>query len=130
MPDVLNFNADKFEVKTCKRDGKSITYRAFTGIKYCSLPVSDIQTLNLFVPESFYEGKEINGYGLKTAPIFIQNTVGGYMEGKPDEPGDDFLGLTNTIFKGLEHGYVVVSPGIRGRNTGLIPDKKKGNCRK
>lgn len=119
MSDVLQFNADRYEVKKCEREGRSISYRAFTGISYCATPVSDIQKLNLFVPEDYYEGKEINGYNLKTAPIFIPNTVGGYMEGRLDEPGADFLGRTNTIFKGLEHGYVVVAPGIRGRNTGL-----------
>ncbi len=120
MTDELQFNADNYNVKTCNRDGITIRYRAFEGIVYCANPVSDIQQMNLFVPEAFYEGRQINGYTLKTAPIFIPNTVGGYMEGKPDAPGDDFLGRTNTMFKGLEHGYVVVAPGIRGRNTGLI----------
>lgn len=119
MSDNLQFNADKYEVKTCDRDGETIRYRAFCGIVYCEKPVSDIQKMNLFVPEDYYEGKEIGGYGLKNAPIFIPNTVGGYMEGNLDEPGADFLGRTNTIFKGLKHGYVVVAPGIRGRNTGL-----------
>ncbi len=120
MLDRLQFNADKYEIRTCKRDGITIKYRAFMGIVYCDKPVSDIQKFNLFVPEVYYEGKEINGYGLKRAPIFIPNTVGGYMEGGLDEPGEDFLGRTNTIFKGLLHGYVIVAPGIRGRNTGLV----------
>ncbi len=115
----LHFNADKYEVKTCERDGEQLRYRAFEQITYCEKPVDEIQKLNLFVPEIYYEGREINGYSLKTAPIFIPNTVGGYMEGKLDEPGADFMGRTNTIFKGLKHGYVVVAPGIRGRNTGL-----------
>lgn len=120
MTDVLQFKADNYVVKTCERDGITVRYRAFEGIVYCADPVSDIQRMNIFVPEEFYDGKRINGYALKTAPIFIPNTVGGYMEGRPDEPGDDFLGRTNTIFKGLEHGYVVVAPGIRGRNTGFV----------
>ncbi|MBE5858540.1 MAG: alpha/beta hydrolase [Butyrivibrio sp.] len=119
MSDNLQFNADKYEIKTCERDGVTIRYRAFSEIVYCEKPVSDIQKLNLFVPENYYEGTKINGYSLKSAPIFIPNTVGGYMEGVLDEPGKDFLGRTNTIFKALKHGYVVVAPGIRGRNTGL-----------
>jgi hypothetical protein len=120
MEDLLQFNADNYEVKECERDGIIVTYRAFTDITYCANPVSDVQKLNLFVPEKYYHGAEINGYSLKSAPIFIPNTVGGYMEGRLDEPGVDFLGRTNTIFKALNHGYVVVAPGIRGRNTGLI----------
>ena len=123
MSDLLRFNADKYEVKECERDGKVIKYRAYKDIPYCEKPLSSIQKLNLFVPEEYFEGREINGYSLKTAPIFIPNTVGGYMEGNLDEPGADFLGRTNTIFKGIAHGYVVVAPGIRGRNTGLMSEE-------
>ncbi|MBR1757382.1 MAG: alpha/beta hydrolase [Lachnospiraceae bacterium] len=120
MSENLIFPVNQFEVKTCERDGQTICYRSFENITYCANPKHDIQKLNLFVPEIFYEGACINGYDLKTAPIFIPNTVGGYMEGPTDVPGVDFLGRTNTIFKALQHGYVVVAPGIRGRNTGLV----------
>ena len=99
MSDVLMFNADNYEVKTCEINGKTLRFRAFMGISYCSEPVADIQKLNLFVPEAFYEGKEINGYTLKTAPIFIPNTVGGYMEGRCDEPGGDFVVFANKAKK-------------------------------
>lgn len=43
--------------------------------------------MNLFVPESYYEGTSINGYDLLSAPVFMPNTVGGYMPGPADEPG-------------------------------------------
>lgn len=118
MADTLKFNTEQYELKTCERDGKKIEFRVFMGIVYCANPVNEIQKMNIFVPEKFYYGKEINGYNIKTAPIFIPNTVGGYMEGPLDEPGLDFLGRTNTLFKALEHGYIAVAPGIRGRNTG------------
>lgn len=73
--------------------------------------------MNLFVPESYYEGTSINGYDLLSAPVFMPNTVGGYMPGPADEPGaNPFLqGKPNTIFRALQHGYVVASPAIRGR---------------
>ena len=73
----LRFNGEKYEVKTCELAGKTITYRAFEGIEYCEKPVDEIQKLNIFVPEEFYEKGEVNGYTLKTIPIFMPNSVGG-----------------------------------------------------
>ncbi len=119
MEQSLFFQEEAYEVKTCEANGRTIRYRAFMGIPYCANPVSSIQKLNLFVPEAYYHGKEINGYSLHTAPIFMPNQVGGYMEGHLDEPGvDRHRGKVNSVFLALEHGYVVASAGIRGRNTG------------
>lgn len=118
MSDALQFNTDKFEVKTCTLEGRSITYRAYEGISYCTKPVDPIQKLNLFVPEVYYQGEEMNGYGLYTAPIFMPNTVGGYMPGPADEPGIDHKGRINSVFEALNHGYVVAAAGVRGRTSG------------
>ena len=119
MSDKLKFDVDNYEHKTCELDGRVIKYRAYMGITYCEKPVDDIQKLNIFVPEAFYENETVNGYTLKTVPIFMPNTVGGYMEGPADEPGRNFLGIINATFEALEHGYVVACAGIRGRNTGM-----------
>lgn len=56
---------------------------------------------------------------MHTAPIFMPNTVGGYMPGPADEPGKDFKGRINSIFRALKHGYIVVSAGVRGRTSGV-----------
>lgn len=114
----LTFRPDEYEVKTLSCKGKSISYRAYTGLYYCALPKDPIQKLNLFAPEIYFSGGTISGYDLHSAPIFIPNTVGGYLPGHCDEPGTDWKGNLNSIFLALEHGYVVVSPGIRGRTTG------------
>jgi hypothetical protein len=119
MNDKLRFDDKKYEVKTLELNGETITYRAFEKIDYCENPVAEVQKLNIFVPECFYQGEEINGYQLKNAPVFVPNTVGGYMEGPIDQPGRDFKGKINTAFRALQHGYVVVCPGIRGRSTGM-----------
>lgn len=119
----LRFNGEKYEVKTCELDGKTITYRAFEGIEYCEKPVDEIQKLNIFVPEEFYEKGEVNGYTLKTVPIFMPNSVGGYMAGPASEPGKNFLGIINAEFEALRHGYVVVCAGIRGRNSGMATNE-------
>lgn len=120
MTEKLKFDENAYKVKNCEMDGRSITFRAYEGIDYCFNPLDPIQKLNLYVPEVFYSGETINGYTLKTAPIFVPNTVGGYMPGPVDEPGlNRQTGKPNTIFQALEHGYVVVSPGLRGRTSGM-----------
>ena len=123
MSGNLSFDAGKYEVKTCELDGRSIIYRAFEGIDYCANPVDPIQKLNLFVPEIYYREYGLNGYTLQTAPIFVSNTVGGYMPGPANIPGKDSKGEPNTVFRALEHGYVVACPGIRGRTSGRKRDE-------
>lgn len=120
MHDILRFDADQYEVKTYELEGRSITCRAFKDLDYCRNPVDSIQKLNIFVPEIYYQGKTKNGYGLHTAPIFMPNTVGGYLPGPADEPGYDHKGRINSVFEALEHGYVVVSAGVRGRTSGTL----------
>lgn len=116
----LKFDPEKYEIKTCELQNRSVTYRAFENIVYCAKPVSSVQKLNIYVPEAYYQGKTINGYDLKTAPVFAPNTVGGYMEGPAMEVGiDPFNHKPNTAFEALLHGYVVLCAGIRGRNTGM-----------
>ncbi len=117
--DRLLLDTSKYEVKTCEIAGRTIRYRAFEDLIYCEAPKDPIQKLNLYAPEAYYEGGTINGYTLKTAPIFMPNTVGGYMQGPAMQPGTDFFtGGPNTAFEALSHGYVVACAGVRGRNTG------------
>ncbi len=118
MPNELEFLPDCFTVRTCSVGTARVTYRAFEGIPYCARPKSAVQVLNLFVPEEYYTGASRNGYTLRSAPIFMPNTVGGYMEGPADTPGADRSGQPNAAFRALQHGYVVACPGIRGRTTG------------
>ena len=117
--DKLRFDSKKYQIKTCTIGERNVTYRAFTGLEYCANPVDAIQKMNLFVPECFYHGESVNGWNLQTAPIFMPNTVGGYMPGPADEPGTDtHTGQINLIFQALEHGYVAASAGVRGRTSG------------
>lgn len=116
MEKDLSFKEEDYTVETLEMDGRTLIYRAFEHIPYVRRPVDErLQTLNIFVPEVFYEGGSIEGYDLKTAPIFLPNTVGGYMPGPSERPGRDMMGRVNAIFEALLHGYVVVSPGVRGR---------------
>ena len=113
--DKLSFDASKFTVKTFTVDGRTVTCRAYEGIAYVTNPEdATYESMNIYVPVEYYEGKSIGKYNAGTAPIFLPNTVGGYMPGKPIGPGDR-MDHENAIEKALAHGYVVAVPGARGR---------------
>ncbi len=112
----LEFDETRYTVEEISLEGKELTYRAYENIVYVKTPVdTNYQKLSIFVPEVYYRGESINVYDLKSAPIFFPNTVGGYMPSAPEKPGKNFMGKTNAAFFALLKGYVVVSPGARGR---------------
>lgn len=124
----LVFDDNKYTVETVEYEGKTFRYRAFENIVYVENPVNiACQSMNIFVPECYYAGDTINGYSLKTAPVFFQNTVGGYMPGMPGRPKENESWSGNAIFHALIHGYVAACPGTRGlkdekgKNIGVAP---------
>ena len=124
MSDPLTFPKETYEVRTLTLDNRTITYRAYMGLSYCTHPLDPIQKLNLFVPEAYYHNGTIGNYQADNAPIFLPNTVGGYLPGPADEPGiDTHFKQINSIFRALEHGYVVASGGVRGRTSGKKTDE-------
>ena len=118
MAKDLCFDPTAYTTKHCTLAGSTVRYRAFENIVYCAAPVDPIQKLNLYVPEDYYNGARHNGYTLHTAPIFVPNTVGGYLTGPADCPGLDRFGRPNAAFRALEHGYIVVCIVVRGRTSG------------
>jgi hypothetical protein len=87
----------------------SITYRLWQNIVYVTNPVDEkYESLNVFEPVS------INGTSVdaSTAPILLDIGVGGYMSNSTW--GSTMLS-TDAQY-GLANGYVVVSPGCRGRD--------------
>lgn len=115
--DPLKFNAEKYTVEKAEVNGQTITYRAYKGIVYVANPVDTAyQSLNFYVPTAYYEGKSLDGYTAETAPIFLPNNIGGYMPAKPGGPAADRRsGKPNAALTALSKGYVVASPGARGR---------------
>ena len=113
----LNFDVNKnYTTKTATVNGKTITYRAYENIVYVAKPV-DIayQTINIYIPEEYFKNKTVGKYNAKTAPIFFPNTVGGYMPGAAGIPGNGRDGQPDASLIALSNGYVVASPGARGR---------------
>ncbi|HDL5009587.1 hypothetical protein HW40_12425 [Mannheimia haemolytica] len=113
----LVFNDQNYRLIETELNGEKIQFRAFERIVYVNNPIEpDYQTINLYVPEAYYNNGEINGYQADTAPIFLPNSVGGYMPAKAasyDKKRRD--GSPGTILVALSKGYVVASVGARGR---------------
>lgn len=114
----MYFDKENYKVEELTLKGQTIKFRSFRNLVYVDRPVNEeFQQMNIFVPEVYYEGGQINGYSLDTAPVFMPNSVGGYMPGPLEEPGLHMFekDALNAIFKALQHGYVVAAPAIRGR---------------
>ncbi|MDO4314038.1 MAG: subtype B tannase [Eubacteriales bacterium] len=114
----MKFDKNQYTVEELSLEGETIRFRAFRNLVYVEYPVdAKYQRMNIFVPECYYEDKSVNGYTLNSAPVFMPNQVGGYMPGELAEPGVGKHGKNqpNSIFRALQHGYVVAAPAIRGR---------------
>lgn len=118
MKNDLCFRPEVFTV----REIGSVRFRAFENIVYVERPVDrKYQSLNIYVPEAYYEGSVINGYTMESAPVFFPNTVGGYKPGLAKAPDVNAQGEPDTMCQALQRGYVVVCAGTRGR--GLVDEK-------
>ena len=92
MKKSLIFDTEKYSVETLEMDGYTLVYRAFENIPYVAEPVDEkVQVLSIYVPEVYYKGKMIGNYHLENAPIFLPNTVGGYMPGPVERPGKMYM---------------------------------------
>ncbi len=107
-------------LKSVTFENRQIKFRAYENIVYVRNPKNaQYQSMNIYVPEDYFQSKSINGYTSRTAPIFMPTGVGGYMPSLPQTPykTEKFSMGADTILQALERGYVVASPAIRGRTT-------------
>ena len=125
-PTHLDFGKQAGMQQSFELEGQTVRYRAFENIVYVLKP-SDTryQTMNIYIPEAYFDGGSIDGYNAQTAPIFFPNNVGGYMPASAGKPElNRRSGNTpNAIMLALSKGYVVASAGARGRtdNDGKAP---------
>jgi hypothetical protein len=110
--DNLRFNPNNYREGSIIVNGKSINYRAYEGIGYTANPVVTNyrawQEMNIYVPLTADQ----------STPIFFKTEVGGYMPADPariETPSMD--GGISAIQRALAEGFVVVSPGSRGRTS-------------
>ncbi|MFD1549459.1 subtype B tannase [Levilactobacillus fuyuanensis] len=129
MTTPLKFDETRYQSAQVTIDGQVLRYRAFLGLDYVTMPVDAIQQLNVFVPEPYFTGGRVNGYTRVTAPIFMPNTVGGYLPGPRDFPGNqESFSRGATILQALVRGYVVVSAGLRGRTSKTAQGEYSGKA--
>lgn len=82
---VLNFNKDNYTAQSFTVNGEEVKFRAYENIVYVENPVDEkYQSMNIYIPEAYFNGGSIGKFTADTAPIFLPNNVGGYM---PSEPG-------------------------------------------
>ena len=131
---VLNFDKDNYTTQTINVDGQDVTFRAYENIVYVANPVdTKYQSMNIYIPEAYFNGESIGDFTADTAPIFLPNNVGGYMPAEPGTPslkgaidgeasrmgmtsnGDSKTESPNSLLMALQQGYIVASPGARGR---------------
>ena len=112
----LIFDSAKYERQTFTFGDQSISCFAYESIVYVSKPVDrEHQILDIYIPAAYFEGGTVGSYHAETAPIFFPNAVGAYLPAKPIKPRVNRKGNPNASLVALTKGYVVVSPGARGR---------------
>jgi hypothetical protein len=116
----LVFDVAAYTEESILVGGETVNYRAYRGVVYVKNPVlaaaanpfggpdtppTVYQVLNVFVPANI----AVEDYKTHDGPIFFPNGMGGYM---PALPLDTDKAEVQTA---LAKGYVVVTPGVRGR---------------
>ncbi len=126
---TMQFDPSRYQTQQLTVDGKAFTVRAYENLATVARPVdAAYQAINIYVPEAYFHGQAVGNFTAQTAPIFLPNQIGGYMPAKPGTPtgrtgppGDS--PRASTIAVALSKGFVVASPGARGRTapTGKAP---------
>lgn len=113
----LTFSDKNARTLTLTRNGERFKVRAVEKIVYVKNPVeAEYQTLNFYVPEAYFTGETVNGYSKETAPIFLPNSIGGYMPAIAKTAEEQGMGgKESAIVVALSKGYVVASVGAIGR---------------
>jgi hypothetical protein len=121
--DPLLFSKDAYtqETKTVRTSAgeKKITYRSYRHIPYVAIPVDkDYESLDVSVPVKV-DDRNVDA---TNAPILFSIGVGGYLSvnnagrGSMGGPPGGNSKISGNMDLALAAGYVVVSPGCRGRD--------------
>lgn len=128
----LQFNKNNYTLKTLKIGNQTIKYRAYEKIVYVQNPVDiSYESMNIYIPEAYFEGKSIGNYTADTAPIFLPILVGGYMPSLPgtmpdtvDTSSNDNKNLSNEAKAnalGAEHTNDALGKETTGGAPGVGP---------
>lgn len=112
----LKFDMSNCKPATFKGGGLAVDALACEGLVYVANPVdSKHQSMNVYIP------KAVSAMDA-TTPIFFPNWIGGYNPSLPGVPGVSAHDgkptkpeKANALLVALSKGYVVASPGARGK---------------
>lgn len=103
----LKFDPKAYVEKTYDYKGEPLTCYVWENVPYVSNPnAPHLQCMNIYVPEGHLDDH--------TTPIYLMELTGGMGEAKPMAVETDDR---KWLLQGLKAGYIVVSPGARGRDT-------------
>ncbi|MGO8758147.1 MAG: Ig-like domain repeat protein [Terracidiphilus sp.] len=101
---------------TTAENGDTVKYTAYTNVVYAVNPVDKTyETMNIYIPTS------VAGSSVSGKPILFDIGVGGYMSSTAGQLSSSSGGTSNDAYA-LNEGYVIVSPGCRGRDNGSSGD--------
>lgn len=99
---------------TTAENGDTVKYTAYTNVIYAVDPVdSSYESMNIYIPTS------VGGTSVSGKPILFDINVGGYTSAQAG--GISTQSGSNDSYA-LNNGYVIVSPGCRGRDNGSSGD--------
>jgi hypothetical protein len=115
----LAFDPANFTRLTLMAGDQEVNARAYENIVYVSNPTDlEHQIINIYVPEAYFEGKSVGSFDARTAPIYFPNAISLYLPAIPLKPRiSKRTGVPNASLIALSKGYVVASPGVRGRSS-------------
>ncbi|WP_150540165.1 hypothetical protein [Actinobacillus vicugnae] len=102
----LDFAKQTATKQMIELNGTTIKYRAYENIPYVANP-EDVtqQSLSVYIPEAYFKDKSIDGWIKETAPIFMPNSVGGYMPAHIEKPEiSKRSGEANSLLVALSKG--------------------------
>ena len=107
-----------------------INARAYENIIYVSKPTDpEHQIINIYIPEAYFEGKPLGGFTAETAPIYFPNAISLYLPAIPLKPRiSKRTGMPNASLVALSKGYIVASPGVRGRSSQAVDGRYTGKA--
>lgn len=125
----LDFDKSKYTEKTITVDNKTVKFRAYENIVYVKNPVdAKYESMNIYIPEEYFEDKSIGSYTADNAPIFLPNSVGGYMPGEPGTIGESSSTGTDATKAGAPEG-AAPPPGAGGEGVGATGGAPDGGAK-
>lgn len=83
----LDFSKQKYTEQSIEVNGQAVKFRAYEGVVYVRNPVDTrYEIINIYVPEAYYNGGEIDGFNAETAPIFLPNQSAAICRPNPANP--------------------------------------------